>query len=107
MTDPTPLIRPGEKHPVDRLVQVRELLKVLKEEEATLRAMITSGACSLVGDEWKATTKPGEFNRIALERARTLLPPHLFAAVVQNYTFTRVFLTRIKSNRTQEALDGA
>lgn len=51
---------PGNRHPVDRLADVRAKIKALQDEEADLKAQISAemGAIdSLGGDEWIAFQK--------------------------------------------------
>lgn len=74
----------SNRHPVDELADVREAMKVLKTREAELRAAILTHECGLTGDEYEATIKETETERVdtkelkkefGLEKLRPFLKP--------------------------------
>lgn len=60
------------RHPVDRLADVREAIRMLKDEEDALRQTIFAGACGLVGDQHEASVTESTTERldaVALRKA--------------------------------------
>lgn len=48
---------PGNRHPVDRLADIRDRIRGLEAEEAAIRDELLDGKHSRVGEQWVATVK--------------------------------------------------
>jgi hypothetical protein len=81
------------RHPVDRLAEIRAEIAVLKEEEADLRARIINGeVVPLRGEEWVAVVRARDRRVITVADAERVLPPEQFKRIVRHERIVAVIL---------------
>jgi len=89
----------ANRHPVDRLADLRQHLASLQAEEAELRAMVLAGKVSREGDEFRAEVSMHTRRGIDARKARELLPPEVLRQVEQVSSFQVVRLQRKRMPR--------
>lgn len=86
-------------HPVDRLYQVRQQLRELEAEEATLRAALLQPGANLMGDEFVASV--ADWQQVRVDRKA--LTQELGADVVARFLRTTCAQTVQLKPRTRDA----
>ena len=90
-------LHPGRtnRHPVDRMGEIKEQIAQLETEFAELREKVLNGECLSLGDEWGATISRMRTRRISVKRAEKMLPTAIFNSLVMETAADRVALRRI------------
>lgn len=85
----------ANRHPVDRMGDIKEQIAKLESEFADLREKVLTGDCLPTGDEWVALISEMKTRHISVKQAEKTLPAALFNSLVTASSATRVALRRI------------
>lgn len=91
----------SNRHPVDRLADIRAELRELKEREEQLRNEILKGECELWGDEFEACIVRAEQERISLKAIRRKMGREWIREFTESNSVVTIRLKK------REALDDA
>lgn len=90
---------PANRHPVDRLADLRQHMASLQAEEAQLRAMVLAGEVGREGDEFRAEVSMHTRRGIDARKARELLSSEVLRQVEQVSSFPVLRLQRKRRRR--------
>jgi hypothetical protein len=82
------------RKPADRLHDIREAIRALRQEEAELRAGFLSGDLDPIGDEFSVTVETKLNERINLKEMRKVVPEEIWRPYLVTSQNDRVVTTR-------------
>lgn len=97
----------SNRHPADRLAEIKAAIAKLGTEYAELRNLIVSGDATPVGDEWFAVTTEAEIRRIDLSAAEHALAPDVFSNLLRVTRQTRLTLRPLRPPTPKPPSPGA
>jgi hypothetical protein len=83
------------RHPVDRMADIKAEIAILEEEYAALRRGVVDGSIGLVGAEWTARVDEHVIRHITIRDAERCLPPETFERLAQMRQQMHVTLSKI------------
>lgn len=101
ITNTTTANTTSNRHPVDEIAAVRDMISALKAREAELRDMILAGECSLVGDEHAAEIKTIQQSRMDTAALKRDLGLDLLAPYTSQVDVTQVRVVDTARQRTK------
>src|SRR5262245_18977640 len=93
----------NNRHPVDRLAEVRARLAELRAEEEALRKEILEGSCGLAGADYTASIQLQSGETVILSKLKAEFGRQLLEPFLRSYTCSQIWLCKIEDEGKEAA----
>jgi hypothetical protein len=91
----------SNRHPADRMAELKAAIAKLEAEYAALRDLIVTGGATQVGTEWVAVITASSARHINVAAAERALPPEVFSSLVHTTHQVRLTLRSLRPPRPE------